>query len=86
MKAGTIIDVEGRGLATVVWNNLDGYGVIWGKQKLDITDLPQPEAMLRGQYKNPPANAECLGDDVRYKIIKEPKYKEYNPSCPPMFS
>ena len=84
MIAGTIIDIKGKGKATVVYNNLDGVGVIWGNPKIDITNLPKPDAMLRGDYKN--SFAECLGDDIEYEVIHVPKYKTYTPSCPPMFS
>ena len=83
MIAGTIINIKGRGMATVVYNHLDGVGVVWGEPEIDITDLPMPEAMLRGDYKN--SFAECLGDNIEYTVIDVPMYEDYNPSCPPMF-
>lgn len=59
MKAGTIIDVEGYGPATVVYHNLDGYGVVPGVVTVDENNLPEPEAMLRDPY--PSATKPCIG-------------------------
>jgi len=72
MKPGTIIEIQGRGKATVVYHNLDGYGIVWGVQTVNPDNLPEPEAMLREQY--PSAEYECVGED--YTIIKEGHYKE----------
>lgn len=59
MKAGTLIDVEGYGPATVVYHNLDGYGVVPGVVTVDENNLPEPEAMLRDPY--PSATKPCIG-------------------------
>jgi hypothetical protein len=56
MKQGTLVDVAGRGLATVVYNNLDGHGVAWG---IHLPPYPMVEAMLRDPY--PGADIECVG-------------------------
>ena len=61
MKPGTIIEVKDRGVGTVVYHNLDGYGIIWGRQLINLEDLPEPQAMLREQY--PSAEYECVGED-----------------------
>ncbi len=61
MKPGTLVEVKGRGRATVVYSHLDGYGIVWGKRNIDPDDLPEPEAMLRNTY--PGADLECVGED-----------------------
>ena len=71
MKPGTIVRIKGRGLATVVYHNLDGYGIVWGEVIVDTDDLPEPQAMLRDKY--PSAEYECVGE--KYKIIKEGYWK-----------
>ena len=38
MKFGTIIDVPGRGRATVVYNGLDGCGIAWGEYSFTEED------------------------------------------------
>lgn len=59
MKFGAIVEVEGHGRATVVYNFLDGVGVVWGEQ--DFSEIweemkegagfsenaPIPEVLLR---------------------------------------
>lgn len=72
MKPGTIVKIKGRGLATVVWHNLNGYGVIWGEHSVDTDNLPEPQALLREPCKI--AEYECVGED--YEIIKEGYWNE----------
>lgn len=69
LTLGTVIDVKGRGLATAVHYNLDGHGIVWGDQTIDVEAIPKPEAMLRDKY--PGAEIECVGED--YTIVREPK-------------
>lgn len=68
MKPGTLINVAGRGLATVVYHGLDGYGIVWGKHEVGERDLPEPQAMLRDPY--PTADRECVGTDY-YRVAHD---------------
>jgi len=62
MIPGTVIRLHDGRLGTVVYHNLDGYGIIWGNlPDIDPDDLPEPEAMLREPY--PSAEYECVGKD-----------------------
>ena len=73
MKPGTIVELQDGRRATVVYHNLDGYGIVWGERRVSEDDLPPPDAMLRNQY--PHASVECVGED--YVIVKnEPPEKE----------
>jgi hypothetical protein len=75
MKPGTIVNVPGRGVATIVYHNLDGYGVIWGRHNVDPEDLPEPAAMLREPY--PGAKYECVGEQyLKEQLQKHPREKE----------
>lgn len=66
MKPGTVVKLDSDGrVGTVVYHNLDGYGIIWGEHAVDENDLPEPEAMLRDPY--PGAEYECVGED--YEIL-----------------
>jgi len=67
MKPGTIIELNDGRKGTTVYHNLDGYGIIWGEQKVNPDELPEPEAMLRDDY--PSADYPCVGTD--YKILQE---------------
>jgi hypothetical protein len=66
MKPGTIVDVANRGLGTVVYHGLDGYGIVWGERTVDENDLPMPEALLRELFAT--ADWECVGTE--YKIVQ----------------
>ena len=70
MKPGTIVQLEDGRMGTVVYHNLDGYGIIFGKQKVNPNELPEPEAMLRNGY--PSAQYPCVGNN--YKIIEKGKF------------
>jgi hypothetical protein len=50
MKAGTHIELPDGREGTVVYHNLDGYGIVFGHEDVDTDDLPEPEAMLRDPY------------------------------------
>ncbi len=67
MKLGTIIKVKGRGIATVVYHNLDGYGIVWGRWRIDEKRIPEPDAMLKDSY--PGCKYRCAG--TNYVIIEE---------------
>ena len=68
MKPGTIIKIKGK-LATVVYHNLDGYGIIWDAHEIDPNNLQEPEAMLREPY--PGAQYACIAE--KYTIVKPGK-------------
>lgn len=76
MKPGTIVELPDKRQATVVWHDLDGFGIIWGVHTVNPNDLPEPEAMLRDKY--PSAEYPCVGED--YTIIKQGSfsYKEFD--------
>ncbi len=74
MKPGTIVDVAGRGLATVVYHGLDGYGVVWGEREVDVENLPMPVALLREPFAT--ADWECVGDD--FEIVSTPEVENTN--------
>lgn len=58
MKQGTVVRLPDGREGTVVYHNLDGYGVRWGR--VDSAEWSQPpEAMLRESY--PSADCECVG-------------------------
>lgn len=61
MKPGTIIKLEDGRVGTVVYHQLDGYGIVWGRQIVDTDNLPEPQAMLREKY--PSAGYECVGEN-----------------------
>lgn len=82
VKGGTIIRLSDRRIGTIVWNNLDGMGGIFGRH--NFSDVPQnfddgwppPEFMLREkeveylmQDNNPNGKVECVGR--RFNIIQE---------------
>lgn len=78
MKPGTFIKLPDGRTGTIVWNNLDGYGGIWGldmtiraKQLCGFTDeFPEPEFMLRDkslQGRVGTKKSECVGEE--YEII-----------------
>lgn len=73
MKPGAIIDIEGRGTATVVYHQLEGYGVVWGEVDVDPTNLPEPEAMLREQEHQHLFDYECVGKD--YRLMREGSFE-----------
>lgn len=66
---------------TVVYHGLDGYGIVWGRQEVNVeailgccpvigihrvdVDIPAVEAMLRDRY--PSAQVECVGGE--YEIV-----------------
>jgi len=76
MKPGTIIELPDGSIATVVYHGLDGYGIQWGKQQVDVEEILagdgnandpppgypwMPEAMLRDPY--PSAVLPCVGEE-----------------------
>ncbi len=67
MKFGTIVKLPDGRKATVVYHNLDGYGIVYGEPTVTISEPPKPEAMLRGTYSNP--TAPCIGTD--YTIVSQ---------------
>lgn len=67
MKPGAIIKLPDNRIGTVVYHNLDGYGIVWGEQEVNPDDLPEPEAILRDKY--PSANHECVGG--KYTLIRD---------------
>ncbi len=67
MKPGAIIEVKDRGFGTVVYHNLDGYGIIWGRQFVNLEDVPEPKAKLRELY--PAAENEYVCKD--YIVVSE---------------
>lgn len=83
MNAGQIIILPDGRECTVVYHGLDGYGVVFGRQAVDVAAIlaanplfgrerpgvPQPEAMLRDPY--PGAEVECVGTE--YEIALDTK-------------
>ena len=76
MKPGTFIRLPDGREGTVVYHGLDGYGIKWGRVRMDEKailstqslfgkspeDWPWfPEAMLRDPY--PSATLECVGEE-----------------------
>lgn len=66
--AGTLVQVPDGRVGTIVYNNLDGYGIVWGDRPdligaADWGELPEPDAMLRDPY--PSLKYEAAGDLVR---------------------
>lgn len=68
---GSLVQTPDGRLWTVVYNNLDGYGVVEGDQPQYIgapnDDLPPPTHMLREPYRRHPTDShvEFVGDLVR---------------------
>lgn len=75
MKPGAIVEVEGRGRATVVYHGLNGYGVVWGEREVDAGNLPEPEALLREPYNT--AGLECVGSN--FEFVREAVSAESDP-------
>lgn len=82
MKPGTIVRLPDGRECTVVYNGLDGEGVLFGRHAVDVDailascplftarqpdNVPEPEAMLRDPY--PGAELPCVGDD--YEIVAD---------------
>jgi len=82
MRPGTVVRLPDGRVGTVVYHNLDGYGIIWGEVEVDVDkildtaplfggpphDWPyEPEAMLREPY--PSAALECVGEE--FEIVSE---------------
>lgn len=64
MKPNTIVELPDGRRGTVCYHGLDGYGIVWGEQQLDVADLPPAEAMLRESYPWARDNGmECVGRD-----------------------
>jgi len=57
MKAGTIIEIENR-IATVVSFWPFDFGIVWGRHKIDIYNLPEPDLEF--------------GHNTKIKIISDP--------------
>ena len=74
MKPGAIIELPDKRKGTVVYHNLDGYGIIWGETEVNAEDLPEPQAMLRSKY--PASSVECVGED--YVMIEEKRIETGN--------
>lgn len=82
MTPGTIIKLPDGQEATIVYHGLDGYGIVFGRQKVDVQaiydcapifkngnrnpECPEPEAMLRKPWKG--SELPCVGDD--YEIVE----------------
>lgn len=66
MTCGTIVRLPDGREGTVVYHQLDGYGIIWGRHVVTEDDLPEPEAMLRDAY--PSAHVECVGSE--YEVVE----------------
>ena len=73
MKPGAIIEIEDRGRATVVYHQLEGYGIVWGEVDVDPANLPEPEAMLREQEYQHLFDYECVGKS--YCLIREGSFE-----------
>jgi hypothetical protein len=67
MKAGTLVRLADGREGRAVYHNLDGYGIRWGRDPVDVNNLPEPDAMLREPY--PSATVECVGRD--YAAVDE---------------
>lgn len=83
LKAGTFIRLPDGREATIVYSGLDGFGIIWGKQEVDVNAIeeccplleggrkndiaPEPEAMLREPYRT--ASFPCVGEEI--EIIED---------------
>lgn len=67
MKAGTIVKLPDGREGTVVYHHIDGYGIVFGRQAVDVDELPEPQAMLRRLY--PSATVPCIGE--AYEVIRE---------------
>jgi hypothetical protein len=80
MKPGTFIRLPDGREGTVVYHGLEGYGIIWGRQIVDVEAIllttplftnaptngcPEPEALLRKPYRD--AYLECVGEE--YEVI-----------------
>ena len=76
MKPGTLIRLPDGREGTVVYHGLDGYGIKWGRVRVDVDAIlrtqplfgtaPEnwawsPDAMLRDPY--PGATVECVGTE-----------------------
>ena len=77
MKPGTFVELPDGRVGTVVYHNLDGYGIKLGRHNLSESDVNgllrgnaseglAPDAMLRDPY--PSAELECVGES--YKILE----------------
>jgi hypothetical protein len=82
MKAGTLIKLPDGRDGTVVYNSLDGVGIIWGHKTVDVDaimnscpifsgdnegNIPSPEALLRTPYEG--QWCECVGDE--FEVVSE---------------
>ena len=81
MKPGTIVRLPDGREATVVYHGLEGYGIVWGRQSVDVEaiesctplfgdgdqppNVPEPEALLRKPWGGEQIG--CVGDD--YVIV-----------------
>ena len=80
MKLGTIITLPDGREGTVVYHNLNGYGIVWGTKIIDPENIPEPEAMLRAEDKA--GTLECVGEDYiigdMFSIFKD-RTSNYEP-------
>jgi hypothetical protein len=85
MKAGTIIELSDGRRGTVVYNGLDGVGIIWGEHAITMEDIEGHGSMFEWDTASddyewcpeamlrdpyPSADLECVGED--FEIVKEP--------------
>lgn len=80
MKPGTIVKLPDGREATVVYHSLCGYGIVWGRQNVNVDailgscplfdgppqeDVPEPEALLREPWAG--AWLPCVGET--YEVV-----------------
>jgi len=74
MKPGAIIELPDGRRGTIVYSWLDGFGFVWGERKVDPTDLPEPEAMLREEHLSLRLGCPCIGED--FTLIRDGSFEE----------
>lgn len=90
-KPGDIVKLPDGRIGTVVYNGLDGWGIMWGIVDVDINILTSAcplfgkkpdnypyitEAMLRESYPSAIKNGlECVGRE--FEIIDDSRWKEH---------
>lgn len=67
MQPNTLVRLPDGREARVVYHNLDGYGIKWGRAIHDEDNLPPPDALLREPFRT--ADWPCVGSE--YEVVDE---------------
>lgn len=67
MRPNTLIRLPDGREGRVVYHNLDGYGIKWGRMMYDEDDLPKHDALLRDPFRT--ADVPCVGRE--FEVMDE---------------